>query len=249
MKYSVRFVGAFGALLFASGCSLLPMGAAPAPDPFANVRPATASVGVAMPDLKDFLHPWDVGTYVMRVTLFGGLPSMNGGVAFVGDSITDYGRWPEAYPNLRVRNFGIAGDTTVGLQHRISQVVDAKPASVFLMIGTNDVEFGRTPEEIVANIHDVLDRLNKGIPGANIYVESILPRQPEYNSKVLAVNALLKPLAEKHRLTFIDLYPHFAVGGRLDPTLTSDDIHLSGEGYALWRDIIRDHVIAHAKDL
>ena len=216
----------------------------PAPvDPFASSRPVTASVGVTMPDAKDFLHPWDISTYVMRVTLFGTLPAMNGGVAFVGDSLTDVGRWPEAYPNLRVRNFGIFGDTTVGLQHRISQVVDAKPSTVFLMIGTNDIEYGRTPEQIVANIDVILDRLASGLPGAKVFVESLLPRQPEFNDRIVAVNALLKADVAKRGLTYIDLYSHFvAEGGRLDPTLSSDDIHLSGQGYTLWRSLIRDDV-------
>jgi lysophospholipase L1-like esterase len=246
---------AFAAILPACGCSWIdgqsastaPAAPAPVVDPYADIRPATASVGVAMPDQKDFLHPWDVPTYVMRVTLFGTLPPMNGGVAFVGDSLTDVGRWSEAYPGLRVRNFGIFGDTTVGLQHRISQVVDARPGTVFLQIGTNDIEYGRSPEAIAANIDGMIDSMTKGIPGVKIYVESLLPRQPEYDAKVRAVNALLKVLAEKRGLTYIDLYSRFAVDGRLNPRLTSDDIHLSGQGYEIWRDVIRDYVTASAK--
>jgi len=230
------------------GCSLFATDAAPPPapaaDPYADIRPATASVGVVMPEPKDFMHPWDVPTYIMRVTLFGTLPPMNGGVAFVGDSLTDWGRWSEAYPDLRVRNFGIAGDTTVGLQHRLSQVIDAKPATIFLMIGTNDVEFGRTPEQIAANVADIVDRLRRSLPEARLYVEGLLPRQPEFDAKVRAVNALLQALADKRGLTYIDLYSHFVANGRLDPGLTSDDIHVSGQGYARWRDLLRLYIPA-----
>jgi hypothetical protein len=138
-----------------------------------------------MPDAKDFPHPWDASTYVLRVTQFGVMLALNGGVAFVGDSLTDWMRWNELFPQVRSRNFGIAGDTTVGLQHRIKQVVAAKPAKVFLQIGTNDVEFGRyTPEQIVANIDDCIVQLQTGLPGAKIFVESLLPRQPQYDGKV-----------------------------------------------------------------
>lgn len=228
-----------GLLLSGAGASW-----AAASDAFAAERPSTASVGVTMPDAKDFLHAWDIPTYVMRVTLFGTLPAMNGGVAFVGDSLTDVGRWSEAYPELRVRNFGIFGDTTVGLEHRISQVVDAKPATVFLMIGTNDIEYGRTPEAIVANIDDIVSRLVSGLPGVKLYVESLLPRQPEFNDKVVAVNALLKADAQKRGLTYIDLYSHFVTDGRLDPKLTSDDIHLSGQGYERWRELLAPYIPA-----
>lgn len=212
-------------------------------DPFAAERPVTASIGVAMPAAKEFQHPWDVSTYIMRVTQFSHLPPLNGGIAFVGDSLTDWARWNEMFPDQRVRNFGIAGDTTVGLQHRLDQVIDAKPAKIFLMIGTNDVEFGRyTPEEIVAHIEDMLERLKASLPAAKIYVESLLPRQPEWDAKVRAVNALLKPVAEKNATAYIDLYPLFAKDGRLDPRYTVDDIHMAGEGYVRWCNAIRPYI-------
>ena len=222
-----------------------PNAAAPAVpvDPYAAVRPTTASVGVVMPDLKDFPHSWDASTYVLRVTQFAVMPPLNGGVAFVGDSLTDWMRWNEMFPNIRSRNFGIAGDTTVGLQHRIKQVVDTKPATVFLMIGTNDIEFGRyTPEAIVANIEDCIVQLQTGLPGAKIYVENLLPRQPQYDETVRVVNAALKVAVERRGLVYIDLYDQFVADGRLNPKLTPDDLHLSGEGYVRWRDIIRPYI-------
>lgn len=238
-----------GVLAPAFGCSMLSNDTAAAPppaavDPFVSVRPTTASVGVTMPDPTDFQHSWDISTYIMRVTLFGTLPPMNGGVAFVGDSLTDWGRWEEAYPSLRTRNFGIAGDTTIGLQHRLSQVIAAKPTTVFLMIGTNDVEFGKTPEQIVANIDDMITQLSNGVPGVKIVVENLLPRQPQFDGKVRAVNALLKPAAENRGVAFVDLYSLFVADGRLDPKFTPDDIHLSGQGYVRWRDAIRPYIAA-----
>ena len=125
-------------------------------------------------------------------------------------------------------------------------MIAAKPSTVFVMIGTNDIEFGKlTPEGIVANIGDVLDQLAAGLPGAKVYVENLLPRQPQYNDRVVAVNALLKAEAEKRGLTYINLYPHFvAEGGRLDPSLTPDDLHLSGQGYLRWQSLIADAIAA-----
>jgi hypothetical protein len=244
-----RVVLVAGVLAPAFGCSMTSKvtTAAPAPvatpvDPYASVRPSTASAGVVMPDMKDFPHSWDASTYVLRVTQFGVMPPLNGGVAFVGDSLTDWMRWNELFPELRSRNFGIAGDTTVGLQHRIAQVIAAKPAKIMLQIGTNDVEFGRTPEAIVANIDDCLAQLRQGLPQAKIFVESLLPRQPQYDGKVRAVNALLKPAVEARGLAYIDLYPLFVANGRLDPTVTPDDLHLSGAGYLRWRDAIRPYI-------
>lgn len=239
----------FAALFALGGCAAWqkeppPPVAAPAPvDPYAAVRPTTASVGVIMPDAAWFPHPWDASTYVLRVTQFGVMPALNGGVAFVGDSLTDWMRWNELFPDTRSRNFGIAGDTTVGLKARINQVVAARPAKVILQIGTNDVEFGKlTPEGIVTNIDGTIAVLQSGLPGVKIVVESLLPRQPQYDDKVRTVNALLKAAVDKRGFTYLDLYSHFVVGGRLDPALTPDDLHLSGQGYLRWRDLLRPYI-------
>jgi lysophospholipase L1-like esterase len=212
-------------------------------DPYAAERPKTESVGVAMPAPEWFPHSWDAGTYVLRVTQFGVMPPLNGGVAFVGDSLTDWMRWNELFPEVRSRNFGIAGDTSVGLKARINQVVAAKPATVFLMIGTNDVEFAKlTPDAVVANIGDCIDALQKGVPGVKIYVEGLLPRQPQYDAQVRTLNATLKTAIEKRGLIYIDLYSHFVSGDHLDPKLTPDNLHLTGEGYLRWRDLIRPYI-------
>jgi hypothetical protein len=217
-----------------------PTASAPA-DPFVSVRPATASVGVTMPEREDFQHPWDISTYILRVTQFGTLAPLNGGIAFVGDSLVDWARWNEMFPGQRVRNFGIAGDTTVGLQHRLSQVIDAKPAKAFLMIGTNDVEFSRyTPAEIVAHIVDIAAKLKAA--GITVYVESLLPREARWDDKVRTVNTLLQTAMAAQGTTYIDLYPRFVKNGRLDPAITPDDIHLSGAGYARWCDAIRPFI-------
>jgi lysophospholipase L1-like esterase len=226
------------------GCAAAPKETPVVPvDPFAAERPNTSSVGVTMPEAAWFPHSWDTTTYTLRVTQFGVMPPLNGGVAFVGDSLTDWMRWNELFPDIRSRNFGIAGDTTVGLKARIKQVVAAKPAEVILQIGTNDVEFGRlTPEGIVANIDDCIAALQNGLPGVKIVVENLLPRQPQYDAKVRAVNAALKTAVDKRGLPLIDLYSQFVADGRLDPRLTPDDLHLSGQGYLRWRDLLRPYI-------
>jgi len=212
-------------------------------DPYAAVRPATDSVGVEMPDAADFPHPWDKISFVMRVTLAGVMPPLNGGVAFVGDSETDSMRWDEMFPQDKSRNFGISGDTSVGLKHRIGQVIAAKPGKVFLQIGTNDIAFGKlSPEAIAANVDDCLVKLQSNLPHVAVFVESVLPRQPEYDATVRRVNAALETAAKKRGVTYIDLYSHFAVDGHMNPSLSPDDIHLSGQGYLIWRDVIRPYI-------
>lgn len=212
-------------------------------DAIAALRPRTEDFGVKTPPPGEYPHAWTYADYIARVTQFAGLPAMNGGVAFVGDSLTDYGRWSEAYPDLTVRNFGIVGDTTLGLELRLSQVVKAKPDRIFLLIGTNDIEYGRPLPEIAANIDKIVTRLGQELPKTKIFVESLLPRQPLYAEQVKTVNAMIRKVATQHKLVYIDVYSHFAVeGGRMDPSVSIDDLHLAGKGYARWRAVIADYV-------
>jgi len=65
--------------------------------------------------------------YAERVSMFATLPRLDGGIAFVGDSLTDEGRWAEHYHDLRVANLGISGDNSEVLSYRAAQVVQLRP--------------------------------------------------------------------------------------------------------------------------
>mgnify|MGYP001237861737 CR=1 FL=1 len=219
----------------------------PAPDPYAAIRQKLAGTGVALPPGDEFKRDWIYQTYAERVTLFATLPPMNGGVAFVGDSLTDYGRWADAYPNLTVRNFGIFGDTTAGLAARLEQVIKAKPDRILILIGTNDIEYGRPLPEIAANIDRIVMRLSAALPKSKLFLETLLPRQPQFADEVKTVNVDIRKIAVRRKVVLVDLYPHFvAPGGRLDPAITIDGLHLTGPGYARWRGLIQDYVVSAA---
>ena len=71
-------------------------------------------------------------------------------VVFLGDSITQGwgGGLGAAFPGIKVANRGISGDTTRGVLLRLQEdVLVLNPAAVVLLIGTNDLEEGATPEE------------------------------------------------------------------------------------------------------
>jgi lysophospholipase L1-like esterase len=212
------------------------------PAPVADPTPPTpveqlAALGITMPDS---FGQWTRGHYPERVLLFEDYEPMNGGVAFVGDSITEGGDWNAFYPDLVVRNYGIGGDTTLGLEARISQIAAATPATIFLLIGTNDLgNAGAAPAEIVANYAALLDAFAAQLPDTKIYMQSVLPREARNAAAVIEINQGLAALAAERGLTYIDIYTPFAFeGGRLDPSVTDDDLHLTPAGYDRWRAIL-----------
>ena len=180
------------------------------------------------------------------VSSFEAFPLVPDDIVFLGDSITEGGPWEELFPDLRVRNRGIGGDTSEGVLHRLEQISRATPAKVFLLIGTNDLFRGDAEDEIVANITEILDRLKQETPDTEVYLQSVLPRAPSYRAAVEALNARLSEVALEHGSAWVDLYTAFLdpETGGIRAELSNDELHLLGPGYALWKEQIAVQVRA-----
>jgi lysophospholipase L1-like esterase len=186
--------------------------------------------------------------YTERVLLFHRTHTepMNGGVAFVGDSITESGDWDALFPGLCTRNYGISGDTTVGLDNRFVQVAAARPGKAFLLIGTNDLNNDlRAPAEVIANYERLVDRFARELPQTRLYIQAVLPREAHNAAGVIEVNEGLRRIAGARNIVYVDIYTPFVVeGGVLDPAVTNDQLHLNAAGYARWRDVIAPFVLS-----
>ena len=178
------------------------------------------------------------------VSNFEAFPLVPDDVVFLGDSITEGGPWEELFPDLRVRNRGIGGDTTDGVLARLEQVTRAEPAKVFLLIGTNDSFRGSSEDEIVTNIIEILDTLKEQTPDTEVYLQSVLPRAPSYRAQIEALNLRLAEVALEHGAEWIDLYPAFLdpESGGIRSELSNDELHLLGPGYALWKEQVESAV-------
>jgi len=186
--------------------------------------------------------------YHQRVTHFKSLPQSNGDIIFLGNSITDGGEWQELFDDLSVKNRGISGDVSAGVIHRIDEVVSRKPAKVFLMIGTNDLARGISADSLVNNILWIARYLKDQTPSTRLYVQSILPVNDAFRkftghtSKgqvILNVNATLRSHAATHAYTYVDLHTFFSnTSGKFDSKYTNDGLHLTGDGYMLWKHLI-----------
>ena len=119
-----------------------------------------------------------------------------GAVVFLGDSITQEwgGGLGAAFPGVKVANRGISGDTTRGVLLRIQDdVLVLDPAAVVLLIGTNDLEEGATPETIAGNLKLILAAMkqhNRRMPIVlcHVFPSSESMRRPA--DKIKAINAL-----------------------------------------------------------
>jgi lysophospholipase L1-like esterase len=166
-----------------------------------------------------------------------------GGVAFLGDSITAGGRWQRLFPGVPTLNFGVDGERSDHLLARLQPVIRARPSKLFLLIGTNDLGWGIDEDRIVANVARILDQLRAGLPDCTLYLQTVLPRDASFTTRIQALNRRYAALARERGIALLDLFTEFDDGsGRLRRDLTGDDLHLLEAGYAVWRDAIAQYV-------
>jgi lysophospholipase L1-like esterase len=181
------------------------------------------------------------------VTQFEKLPIKQGDIVFLGDSITEGGAWQEMFPNASVRNRGIGGDTSDGVLTRVHQISSGKPAQVFLMIGSNDLDVAdRSESEIVANIVEIVEKLKSASPKPMVYVQSVLPREKDFRVRVESLNIAIKT-AIAGNAVWINLHQLFLdkSDGAILNEFSNDKLHLTGEGYMVWREAIMGSIAGH----
>lgn len=207
--------------------------------------PLTVLSQVRLPVLPDSLFST---YYHQRWSLFQLLPQTKGDIIFLGNSITDGGEWSEMFGDLKIKNRGISGDNSTGVLKRLAEITKRKPAKVFLMIGINDLARGFGTDSVVKNILWSIDWMRQECPSVQLFVQSILPVSDVFKKfsghtskrdSILKINYLLKRNAKAFGFSFIDLYPEFCdLDGKLNGQYTNDGLHLTDEGYLLWKHLL-----------
>ncbi|MBW4562110.1 MAG: G-D-S-L family lipolytic protein [Mojavia pulchra JT2-VF2] len=146
-------------------------------------------------------------------------------------------------------NQGISGETSDGLLKRLNLFDQAQPEVIFVMIGINDLIRGVSDEEILRNQRRMMNYLRRVHPKAQIFVQSILPHGGEDatwegkekllsipNDRIRQLNEQLQSIATKRGVKYLDLYSLFTnQRGNLRREFTTDGLHLSYQGYMVWR--------------
>jgi lysophospholipase L1-like esterase len=120
---------------------------------------------------------------------------------------------------------------------------------VFLLIGTNDISYGKTVQHVVDNHKKIIARIREASPQTQIYVQSVLPVQESIHptrpiASIQEINRQLQELSKSGSFTYIDLYALFADdAGALDMDYSIDGLHLNAEGYLKWVKAVEKFVL------
>ena len=172
-----------------------------------------------------------------------------GKIIMLGNSITAECEWAELMQNPDIINRGVIADGTGDILARLDSIIAAKPKKIFLLIGVNDLMFLTLPQ-IEDFYEKIMLRLVSETPKTQLYLESILPihndlrRNGMKNEDIDTLNETIQKIAKKHGATYIDLNTKFKnTEGALRAEFSLDGIHLNGEGYLLFGDILKPYFL------
>lgn len=178
-------------------------------------------------------------------------PPPAGGVMFVGSSTIR--RWQGL-------ETAFAPDVPVALRRgvggsRLSEwpewvpllVLPAQPRLLVVYAGENDIDDGASPADVLASFMRLVQAVRVGLPATRIAFVSIKPSPLRFAQMeaMREANRLVQTwVLSQEGLDYIDLH-----GAMLDPDgrprpelYVRDQLHLSAEGYALWRQVISAHL-------
>lgn len=187
------------------------------------------------------------GKYVEQVNKFKADQKSKKDYVFLGNSITAGTDWAKLLSLPQAKNRGISGDITFGVLERLQDVIDGKPAKIFILIGINDISRNIPDSVILRNYKMMISRIRKGSKKTQIYFNTLLPVNSSFekfknhygkDDHILWLNNEIKKFSAKN-VTVIDLYSNFIDQDKhLRAELTKDGLHLIPEGYKVWADFL-----------
>jgi lysophospholipase L1-like esterase len=180
-------------------------------------------------------------------------PPKPGGVVFVGSSSIRL--WPDLqadFPGVNVIQRGFGGaqiNQVVSYTPRI--VLPYRPSLIVLYAGDNDLNAGRTPDQVFDDYKAFVTMVRKSLPNAKIAYISIKPSGDRWAlaDKMRATNSMIQKYAARElRLIFVDVFtPMLGANGKpREELFTADRLHMNYDGYAIWRDLLTPIVTAAA---
>lgn len=176
-------------------------------------------------------------------------PPPAGSVVFTGSSsVRMWETLAADFPGVPVLNRGFGGSQVRDSVHYADQVaVRYRPRQVVIYAGDNDVNAGRTPDQILRDVQAFVSRLRQDLPDVRIGYLAIKPSpsRTEQLGRQQDANRLVREWAATQRgIDFIDVAtPMLGADGQPRAELfLADMLHLNADGYALWRGIVAPYL-------
>jgi lysophospholipase L1-like esterase len=151
-------------------------------------------------------------------------------------------------------NQGISGESSTGLLKRLKIFAETNPQAIFVMIGINDLTKGVSDQDLIEHYSQMIKELRQTHPNSKVVMQSILPHADDpvvtaenrqqllniSNDRIYKINRKLAEMAREAGASYLNLQPIFSdEKGFLRSELTTDGLHLSQQGYLVWRSALQ----------
>jgi hypothetical protein len=172
------------------------------------------------------------------------------GIAFYGSSSIRL--WSSLYDDFlpyKPINLGFGGSTLAACVWFFDRIFDNfNPNAIIIYAGDNDLGDGRHPEEVLIFFQQLVHRIQKRFSEIPCYYISIKPSLSRWNliesikfANYLIENEIIRMNANWH---YINIFNRMIdrSGYPKKEYFEADDLHLSKEGYELWKQIILSRI-------
>lgn len=167
-------------------------------------------------------------------------------ILFTGSSsIRFYADLEKDFPKQNVLNRGFGGSEMTDLLYYAQPLIlNYKPDRIFIYEGDNDINSGKSPEEILASADQLLTLLRSQLPSkVKIIFISAKPSVARWHlkSKYEQFNQQLKRwIGTKKNVLFADVWtPMLDSNGQVKTDLfIEDNLHMNRKGYDIWKTVL-----------
>lgn len=151
--------------------------------------------------------------------------------------------------NVQFFNLGKAGAKTEDLiQNQLQQTIQLSPDIITISIGANDIFKRKGAKHFEKNLLEIIDQLKQNTT-ATIVISAIpdfaaaraIPKVLKQYCRIQGkrFNAIIERATDNKRVIFVDFHLHTKImGDRYPEIISSDGLHPSDIGYALWAQAI-----------
>ena len=172
-----------------------------------------------------------------------------GAIEFIGASgIRMWKSLPQDFPDCKVFNRGFGGSQMADSVYYADRIViPYKPKLIIIQAGGNDINAGKSPQQVLADFKAFVDKVRAALPDVRIAFLGLNPSPARWaqREKQQKANQLVKDyIAAGKNLDFIEFWD-VLLGPDGTPRadlFIPDRLHNNAAGYKIRADVVRPHL-------
>jgi len=172
-------------------------------------------------------------------------PPPKDAVVFIGSSSIRLWDLKASFPELVAINRGFGGSQMVDAARYARRIVTPyKPRLIVLYEGDNDLNAGKSPQQVAADFGEFLKAVRSDLPTTPLIVIGLKPSPSRWKliEQQREANRLLaEQCAKDGKCRFLDVEkPMLGSDSQPKPEIfRADKLHLNDEGYKIWNELMR----------